>query len=282
MRLIFQIFGNVVGIVLAVAGLLGSKVPLPAVLAWLQNPFVSGVAVLLAVTILALTWADFIAEHRIAKAGGVSKMEFPARFAHWDALNSFEVWHAAYLWADLEPFDPETRKTRAYPEFRRLQQDLDNDRTPTTSGAWILSRQQLIDYAVLRRERPKFLFPYMRSIRARLRRYLFGPIEIDPAEVPKYKSSMDWAGDLWIYYQRKFEFDQIRTEIFKALRSGELEAIGRPEVRKLEYPYVKIPDSFWKDATEHWEFEVPRKGPVYKSILLRASSKMKLSASQAS
>jgi hypothetical protein len=285
MRLILQILGNVVGIVLAVAGLLGSKVPLPALLAWLQNPLVSSAAMLLAVIILAFTWADFIAEHHTAKAGGISKKEFPACLAHWDALNFFEVWHVAYLWAGLEPYDRETQKTRAYPEFRRLKQDLDAGLIPQVEkrDTWLdatLSRQQLIDYAALRRERPKFLFPYMRSIPTRLWQRLFGPEEIDPNEVNRFDWVISWRGRIHQHYGGTWQ--QVEPRLLKALKEGELEAIGRPLIGELELPYVRIPHSFWESATEHWEWEVPHKGPMYKSVRIKASSQMMLEASQAS
>lgn len=270
MRLARQIAGSLLGLAATILGLLGPNGAVAPWLPFLSKPVIAIPLVLFGVFVLALSWADFIADHR-------NKAERPARFSHWDPLNFFEVWHVAYLWAGLEPYDRETQKTRAYPEFRRLKEDLDAGVIPkvTKDGTWVdakLARQQLIDYAVLRRERPKFLFPYMRSLRKRVHRRVFGPRDVDPDKIREYTSTTHWISGFWVQFGRDVPYEEIQARILKALRSEEMEAIGRPEIGNLELPYVKIPISFWKNATTRWEYEVPIKGPQYKSVLIRLSA----------
>ena len=278
MRLALQILGSLIGLALGAVSLLGSSNQMAAAAPflhhWLGNPVIYLTAMASAIAVLSFTWADFIAERRIQKAGGVSKKEFAANYAHWDKLGSFLVWQVAWLWAELEPFSPETMQTKAYVFFRKITENLDGGLIPGVgqpATGWndlLLTRQQLVDYAIAIRERPAFLFSEHRTLRTRLFHWVFGEIEAAQDEIASYKSIYDWQ---FIGYQMSPRRNsiEVNTDLLAALRNKKAASIARPLINGIKFPYIKAPLRYWKDAKTDWSFGIVNRRREYVDIRIR-------------
>ncbi len=147
--------------------------------AWLHaqvdSPFIAFPALILGTAILAYVYGSWIADHRIKQAGTIPLERQITDFSHWDAMLSFQVWQVAWLWRELEPRGQPSDGTPVYSTFQLIKQDLKlgiiPDKKRDKNKSWMgtgLTREELLAYAESRKERPKFLYPEMRSW---LRRY---------------------------------------------------------------------------------------------------------------
>jgi hypothetical protein len=125
MKVLWRALIGLLGFLVNLAGLAGGSDQVANWSHWLsvthgflENPAIWLTASFIGIALMALAWGDYRAEQIISKAGGPSKKEFPANFSNWDAIWTFTVWQIAWLWTELEPYDPETRQTRAYPQLR--------------------------------------------------------------------------------------------------------------------------------------------------------------------
>lgn len=257
-RFFLRCLGFVLGLALEIAGLLGASnnSGTSPVISLFEHPWVYIPAVALGTLVLAHTWGEALAEHRISTAGGISKKEFRAKFSEWDKISSFQVWQIAWLWIDLEPFDLETRQTAAYPAFRRLKEHLDAGMVPGANAlptGWrdvSLTRQQLVDYAYKIKERPKFLFREQRGWCSHIAHRLNASNEIAAPE-REYQSIYDWYS---IGHQMTppLSADQVRAQLISSLRQGKAEAIGRPRRNGIDWSYVKMSRRMWKNIEFDW------------------------------
>jgi hypothetical protein len=65
------------------------------------------------------------------------------------------------------------------------------------------------------------------------------------------------------------DLTQVRQWVSEQLKAGKMEALGRPRINGIDWPYVKIPQRYWKYMTFDWADSVKYKGREYVSILLK-------------
>jgi hypothetical protein len=222
-----------------------------------QAPFYV-LAVLIVVGLLTETFTEFFVERRLAGAGGITGREFRANIERWRKVKQLTVGQVAWLWNELEPNAGSYDHTAANPTLHRLVQTLesgvlpDAKKNPDGWEATNLTRQELIDLAIVMGERPKFLFPKE-----------FRRIERPAIPINEYRSITSEESRLAYAFTRQqglpwdSEIDQaIKGEMTKWLRMGKWQAIGRETFDGLRSQFVRIPSASWhqlkrdRDAAE--------------------------------
>ncbi len=264
MEFAVKFIGRILGPVMQAIGLSGVVIPAQTqegivytLLNSLVSPYVFIPFVVVGTIITTTVYGSLWAEHKLKVAGGTTGKEFPSNLDSWDRVQNFPVWQVAWLWSDLEPqaSDVKTEGTNAYPTFRKLKEDLNNDRikdAKKVNDSWLwttLSRQQLIDYALGIGEQPKFLFPEQRgwTLFRVARSWLSKELPYD--KIYDFESISDLRTSMYSYFLDKGQqvsgagLDQV---IQKWLVDGEWEAIGRRDRGGLLFCYEKISNKQWK------------------------------------
>lgn len=256
MRKVLRIIGNILGLALNFLGGIGSSDQMATWGQWfsdvhriLGSPWVYFPLTIGGSAVLAVAWGDYWKEVTLARAGGLTKREFPARFSNWDRVSVFQISDVAWLWVGLEPQDGGLVGTSALAVSHRLTEDR-KELGPDSSR---LDRQRLIDYAIKNRERPKFLFKQYRHIWDRYRHQLrHRTIRYEVAE-SEYRSMSEIDTAYFQLRSRSEMFDssmpsQMQNFYSDQLLSGKWEAVGRLVIDGYSYEYEVIAP--WK-----WEFQ---------------------------
>jgi hypothetical protein len=261
------------------AGSIGDFLGHTTLLNHLSSPYVYVPLIVIGSISASYTLAVEIAETKIRKAGGLSKLEFEPRYTEWAKLSNYAVWHVAWLWNNWEPqassdngVRPGSPAYATYQVFKAALRDGRFEGAQQHSGSWLhtrLTKQQLIDFALEEGVTPKFLFQKVQTSIIARASLLESSTLIPFTEASSYGHTYsEWFSFLYNRYSDQEPKDEqwsiaqltsgqptrseriserIRNEIFCCLVDGEIEAIGRRRVNDLEYGYEIIPT--WK-----WEF----------------------------
>ncbi len=108
MKAFLRSFGTFTGFVLNLLGAAGLSDQVATWARWLSvvhryvgNPFIYLGLTVAGSLVLAFTWAEMLMARKLAKAGGVTRREFPAQLKHWDRVSSFTISQVAWLWVEL-------------------------------------------------------------------------------------------------------------------------------------------------------------------------------------
>lgn len=226
---------------------------------FVSNPIVLVALFAIGNGLIIISATQWLTGRQIAKAGGLTKREFPVRLENWDRVQSFPVWQIAWLWNDLEPHGSDkgmAEGTPAYSAFRFLKEHLSQgliDGVQKRDGSWAwanIERQQLIDYALLLDDFPKFLFPIARRFwPIRLLRRL-SRNEIPYRNLVLYQDLSEFENEITERLS-KSNNTVLTSDVWSTIKTWigcqEFEAVGRRKSRGLLYQYEIIP--WWK-----WEY----------------------------
>lgn len=267
LRFLLSVFGFVLNL-LAVAGLSDQVATwarwLSALHRYLGNPFIYFGLATSGFLVLTVTWAEVLAERKLARAGGITRREFPARLRHWDHISSFTVWQAAWLWAGLEPLAADITGTAAHAALRRLHQDIGagwlakEKASSSDIDSVMIDRQELVRYALEIAERPSFLFRHERGLRGLWRRLIKRATgrSISGHELRNQylttPSQLETGVAMWSHQNNVPALDaikQCRDELHLKLTNGTAWAAGRRKIGGIAFDYEKIPKREWKHLT---------------------------------
>lgn len=281
-ELLAKFCGRILGPILQALGLVGAAIPPPVqegilktLLTYAADPFFFVPSAIIGTVLTTVLWGELWAERKIKLAGGLSKQEFPVSVEEWDRIFGFTVWQAAWLWRDLQPRMGDTEgvhpNSPAYPTYRTFKEHLELgviENVKQVNGSWFateLSRQQLIDYALLMGDWPKFLF---QNERAQWSLLFVPPIVPYKKARSDYQSLSDhWArldmaaislaldddpsaGGL-IGYRAPDLTEQrslVRRMVREQIQRGDWEIVGRRRVGSLLYAYREIPQWMLEEA----------------------------------
>ena len=234
----------------------------------LQNPVIYAVVFLLAVALLVMVATDVLVERRLARAGGITKREFPTDVTLWKGVQSFSLRDAIWLWHGLSPNGGSFENTQVAPTFGLLEEALNEgalgkELTPI-DGDWLktkLSRQQLVDLAMKVGQAPRFLVPKQKR-KAR----------VDPSLDQRGYESIAFIE--YGAYQNAQKIDPsvtkdaVAAEVRQALMRGDWEAIGRERVDGILYPFERLPRKFWRRARRDF-YRVHVGARVFEDVKMR-------------
>lgn len=286
MSTFFKLIKRIFGPALTLLGLYASVIPeeiqhkyFGPILNSLSSPYAYILIIAIGILATIVVYGDLLTKYKLKTSGGLLNKEFPANFSSWNDINNFSILQASWLWIGLEPQSPDTvlEGTKVAPIIQRFEEDILNGAIKNVSAQgpdWTgtkLSRQQLIDYALKKKERPYFLF-YIQNVSLLLKIYKMlkslGQSKIDLRE---YLPAHDIELSLYSYCDKNGiapDIKEIRNTILHWLKSGEYSAIGRKEINGLLFEYELIPQSAWKKLKfDIWG--VSGNGISYKDIMLR-------------
>ena len=206
---------------------------------FLTNYYGQGIATYTGVLLLSLCIAEEITKQQIKKLDGNRK----ANFIEWDKVQKISVWQVAWLWQDLEPQDKNPVGGAAYPVFQWLKEALEKKlikNAEQVNDSWIesrLNRQDLVDYAIKKGERPKFLYPNQRKFW--LIKFLKNFIDKNGL----IGNATDYLGvsQYYMALHENMTVTEVNAQLMADIKIGKATAIGRPKRDGIFWQHELIP-----------------------------------------